>query len=135
MKITPEFKKSDLLWVAAIVWVAAGAMLIFRGVVAIEDNNLSIGVLAGVLFYFALFRRIVDKHTERILSLPGEVQKIYRFFNRRSYFLMFSMIALGMSVRFSGIVPIQYLTTFYVVMGIPLFVAGIHFIFKRLSIK
>lgn len=134
-------KKVNLLFVASLVWLTAGLILLMRGLTGIYTQpdsvflKLSISLPAGVIFYIFIFRKIVHKHTKRILTLEGESQRIYRFFNQRSYLLMFSMIALGISVRISGIIPMQYLTTFYIVMGIPLFLSGLQFIFIRFTIK
>jgi hypothetical protein len=47
------------------------------------------------------------------------------------------MISFGVTLRLSGIVPLNYLSLFYVAMGIPLFMSAIRFYyyaFKNLKI-
>jgi len=134
-------KKENLLLIAAFVWFTAGFILLLRGLMSYNApfvtlfGKLLIGIPAGSLFYFFMFRKIVKKHTQRILSMTGEYQKMYRFFNKRSYILMFSMTTLGITIRLLGIVPIQFLSVFYVIMGIPLIFSGSQFVVNRLSSK
>ena len=134
-------KKENLLLIAAFVWFTAGIILLLRGLMSYNApfvtlfGKMLIGILAGSLFYFFMFRKIVKTHTQRILSMTDEYQKMYRFFNKRSYILMGTMITLGISIRLLRIVPIQFLSVFYVIMGIPLIFSGSKFVINRLSNK
>jgi hypothetical protein len=134
-------KKENLLLIAAFVWFTAGFILLLRGLMSYNAPlvtlfcKLLIGIPVGSLFYLFMFRKIVKTHTQRILSMTGEYQKIYRFFNKRSYILMGTMITLGISIRLLRIVPIQFLSVFYVIMGIPLIFSGSQFVFNRLLRK
>ncbi len=141
MKIIPKINKKNLLIVAAGIWFFAGAMLMYRGLFSdkgkklFDGYKLLDGLIFGSVFYVGMFRKIVKKHTARILSMNDEKQAIYRFFDKRSYILMFSMISAGVLIRISGIVPFNYLSAFYVIMGVPLLLSGFSFIIKRISVK
>lgn len=133
-------KKENLLLVAAIIWIIAGIMLEIRGLKSDTEQSITlnvkllIGIPLGLLFYVVMFRKIVNNHINRILALSDEKLYFYRFFNKRSYIMMLSMISLGILLRLSGIVPLHYLTTFYIVMGIPLIISGVCFASKRFTI-
>jgi len=44
--------------------------------------------------------------------------------------MMTLMIGLGITMRKTGLVPFEYLTVFYVTMGIPLLVSSFKFLYK-----
>ena len=113
----------------------AGIMLIYRGAsVVVETPSSSflkflIGALGGFLFYFVLFRNISLKHILRIKNTPTESAAFYSFFNRKSYIMMISMISLGILLRKSGLIPMEYLAVFYICMGTPLFISSLRFFY------
>ena len=129
----PGIPKKYLLFVAAFIWTIAGGMLLFRGLSFLKFNTSKIiieesgSMLAGIIFYKFMFSRISFKHIHRILSMQIERPCFFSFFNWRSYFLMTIMITFGVTLRLSGIVPLNYLSLFYVAMGIPLFMSAIRF--------
>ena len=131
--LKPSVPKRYLLFVAAVVWTFAGGMLLFRGFSVLQFNSTGIlmeeavSIILGVVFYIFMFSRISLKHIIRILNNPLERPCIFSFFNWRSYILMSTMISLGVTLRLSGLVPIQYLSVFYVIMGTPLFLSSIRF--------
>ena len=134
--IKPGIPKRYLLFVAAIVWTFAGGMLLFRGFSTLGFNSgtliseESISIIAGIAFYIFMFSKISLKHINRILSLQEERPCFFSFFNWRSYFLMTIMISFGVTLRLTGLVPIQYLSFFYVAMGTPLFMSAFRFYFN-----
>lgn len=125
--------KRSLLFIAAAVWTFAGNMLIFRGLISINRiryiNWLDIFfcLLGGIFFYFILFSKISDKHIHRILNLENEHPHSFSFFNARSYLMMGIMILMGISIRLLNIIPIYYLSLFYVFMGTPLLISSFRF--------
>lgn len=129
----PHISKSSLLLLAALVWAFAGIMLLSRGVAGITDSGWVLwlklvgGFMAGVLFYCFMFIRISAKHIHRIKNLEKKRQPFYSFFNLRSYIMMASMITLGVTLRTTGIVPMVYMSVFYVVMGTPLLLSALRF--------
>ena len=129
----PGIPKQYLLFVAAFIWTIAGGMLLFRGLSFLKFNTSKIiieesgSILAGIIFYKFMFSKISFKHIHRILNIQIERPCFFSFFNWRSYFLMTIMITFGVTLRLSGIVPLNYLSLFYVSMGIPLFMSAIRF--------
>jgi hypothetical protein len=90
-------------------------------------------IICGMIFYFILFSRISLKHINRILNLNIEQPCLFSFFNWRSYFLMSIMISTGITLRLTGIVPITYLSYFYIAMGTPLFISSLRFYYSGLK--
>ena len=134
--------KRYLLFAAAIIWTFAGGMLLFRGMLLFVDSGgyfwprFIFSLLAGFVFYLVLFSGISRKHTARILELPYEKPCLFSFFNFRSYLLMGIMIAAGITLRKSAIIPRQYLSVFYITMGIPLFISAFRFYYAvRFRVK
>ena len=132
----PWIPKRYLLFVAAVVWTFAGGILLFRGFSTLGFNSgilileESLSIIAGIIFYIFMFSRISLKHINRILNLEIDRPCFFSFFNRRSYFLMTIMISFGVTLRVTGLVPIQYLSFFYVAMGTPLFMSAFRFYFR-----
>lgn len=132
-KLTPTIRKKYVLFVAAFVWTFAGVMLLFRGFYFLFQTHESvwaatiISLLVGVLFYFFVFSKVSLKHSMRIIHLTNERPCVFSFFSGRSYLLMFLMISLGVITRKSGIIPLLYLSEFYIVMGTPLLLSALRF--------
>lgn len=131
----PGIPKRYLLLVAALVWTFAGGMLLFRGFTVLKFNSASIGfeesgcIIAGFFFYKYMFSAISTKHIHRILNIQIEKPCFFSFFNWRSYGLMTIMISAGITLRLSGLVPLNYLSLFYIAMGTPLFISAIRFFY------
>jgi hypothetical protein len=131
--LKPSIPKRFLLFVAAAVWTFAGGMLLYRGFSMIGiDTPVKISeevgcIIGGVVFYVVMFSKISAKHVTRILNLPLDKPCLFSFFNWHSYFMMLIMISFGVTLRLTGIVPIQYLSLFYIAMGTPLFMSSIRF--------
>ena len=137
----PGIPKRYLLIVAAIIWTLAGGMLLFRGFLMLRLNsNVTIleesgCVIVGIVFYKLLFSGISLKHINRILNLQIEKPCFFSFFAWRSYILMAVMIGGGITLRWSGLVLVTYLSLFYVAMGTPLFISAIRFYYYFYSTK
>jgi len=129
----PGIPKKYLLLVAAGVWTFAGGMLLYRGFSFLKFNSPEIDleesgcIVAGILFYKFLFSVISFKHIHRILNLKMEMPCFFSFFNWRSYLMMTLMITGGIALRVSGIIPVNYLSLFYIAMGTPLFISAMRF--------
>lgn len=129
----PSVPKRYLLFVAAMVWTFAGGMLFFRGFLALKFNTLGVleeegaSIVLGIVFYVFMFSRISLKHIQRMKNNTNEYPCVFSFFNWRSYILMSIMISMGVTLRLTGIVPIQYLSLFYICMGTPLLLSSLRF--------
>jgi len=119
--------------VAAVVWTFAGGMLLYRGFSILKFNTVQIEfeetacLLAGIVFYRCMFSAISLKHINRILQLEIERPCFFSFFNWRSYIMMTLMMSTGITLRLTGIVPVTWLSLFYISMGTPLFISAIRF--------
>lgn len=131
--LNPPLPRRTLLLVAGLVWTIAGSMLLGRGlawVIPSHDHlllRLGIALVAGMSFFFLLFAQISRKHVDRILGLEAERPGLFSFFDRKAYIMMGSMIAGGILLRASGLVPPAILYTFYVTMGTPLLLSALRF--------
>jgi len=132
ISIKPGVPKRSLLMVAAFVWLFAGTMLLFRGIISVPQGSwhiweVAISVAGGLLFFWVLFLRISSKHILRIHSLTILHPCVFSFFNFRSYILMIIMITMGISVRKLHIVSPEAISYFYVSMAIPLLISAARF--------
>ncbi|HET7733197.1 MAG TPA: hypothetical protein VFK73_05095 [Paludibacter sp.] len=129
----PGIPKRYLIFVAALMWTFAGGMLFTRGFGMLLLFHrllwlkILISIIAGLIFYFLLFSKISYKHTQRIIRMNVEKPCIFSFFNLRSYIMMVLMIGMGITLRSTGIVPMEYLSVLYVTMGVPLTMSAFRF--------
>lgn len=139
--LIPRVPRNYLLLIAALVWTFAGVMLLARGYLFSENYpenfylRLTGSILAGLLFYFAVFQRISAKHIKRIYQLQADRPVVFTFFNLRSYILMFSMISGGILLRKSALISTEYLALLYLTMGTPLLLSSIRFYLSFFSSK
>lgn len=137
--LIPRTTKRILLFIAAIVWMFAGSMLLTRGIGMMGMDTeffwfrLLISLTGGALFYGVLFTRISKKHVNRIILLPVERPAVFSFFDMKGYIMMAGMISLGIFLRTSGIVALSYLSVLYVTMGVPLFVSSLRFYYSGMN--
>ena len=74
-----------------------------------------------------IFRRLVEKHTLRILSYPEERQMFLHFFDGKSFAIMAGMMSGGILLRRIPAIPTQFIAVFYSGLGAALLLAGILF--------
>ena len=131
--LKPKIFKRYLFFIAAFAWTFAGGMLLFKGISLfynIKDFfllKILISTIGGVLFYFVLFSKISLKHTRRIMELKNDYPCLFSFFGIKSYVLMAIMITSGILLRKSELLSLEYLSLFYIFMGIPLFLSCLRF--------
>jgi len=132
-KYKPGVPKRYLLFIAAFMWTFAGGMLLFRGFYFLSSlpetiwSYSFVSALSGLIFYILVFSHVSLKHSLRIINLPKERPCLFSFFSWSSYAMMFTMISLGVIVRISGIIPMEYLAEFYITMGTPLLLSAFRF--------
>lgn len=129
----PHTDRKGLLFIASVVWLLAGGILLTRGVVGVSGGQyILVDVVSafagGLVFYIFMFSRISNKHVKRISNMEPDKIPFYAFFNKRSYLMMFSMIGLGISLRLTGWIPLEYLSAFYITMGMPLLASSVKFL-------
>ncbi|MDP2336676.1 MAG: hypothetical protein Q8N05_09535 [Bacteroidota bacterium] len=134
--LTPRIPKIYLLLVAALVWMFAGGMLLFRGYsfMMAYPHFLTVKIagciIGGLLFFKLLFVRISGKHVLRIQNLPIDHPCLFSFFNWRSYLMMTVMIVSGITLRKTGVISPEYLSLIYITMGIPLLMSSFRFYYS-----
>lgn len=130
---------SVLLFLAGIVWAFAGTMLILKAVNGLMDYpqfitlKLLIALPSGITFYLIVFSKISLKNIKRIKSMPDKKGPFYSFLSFRSFIIMSFMISFGISIRKLNLIPFEYLSVFYITMGIPLFFSAIRFFYNGIS--
>ncbi|MEA4983387.1 MAG: hypothetical protein VB066_11815 [Paludibacter sp.] len=131
----PKLSQKGLFIFAAIVWLVAGIMLIKKGFqylpaeTSMQPIKITLAFVAGLLFYYFVFTRIMVKYTGHILSLPPQQKHpFYKVFRVRFYIMITFMISTGVITRKLGLVPIEYLALFYFTMGTPLLISAFGFL-------
>lgn len=123
-------KKRTLLFLAALVWLAAGVNIMRIGVIA-YSGHLTLLAAAGSVVVFVLFwrmfRGLVGKHTGRIHDFAEERQFFWRFFDARSFAIMAVMMTSGISIRALHLAPDTFIAVFYTGLGTALALAGLAF--------
>lgn len=136
--LTPRVSKRILMFTAAFVWAFAGALLLSKGISFINQQKdihflaVALALALGILFYVLLFSKISSKHIDRIYKLPVEKACFFSFFSFKSYLMMLLMISMGVGLRKLGIVPIKFMSLFYLVMGMPLCISALRFFYSAI---
>lgn len=125
-------RKPVLLLTAGALWLIAGVNILRIGVAAFAScpSFLLPAALALLIFigFSMMFMRIVQKHQRRILGYPEARKSIFFCFDRKGYLLMVFMIALGITLRASGLLPPFFFAFFYTGLGSALAFAALQFI-------
>jgi len=133
--------KRVLLFLAGIFWSFAGGRVLTLGyedlILNVESSwrYLLISVAIFSLFFILVFRKIVNKHTTRIMSSSLSEHCIFSFFDLRGYAIMIFMIAGGITLRYVHVINPIYLGTFYMGLGPAILSAGIMFLASALNFK
>lgn len=123
--------KKYLILTAGIVWAAAGFNIVRIGWLSTGYMSLAVAVAAAVtflMFYYMIFKKLIHKHTARILSATEEHMHILKFFDTKSYLIMMFMMTFGIALRASHLWPDLCIKSFYTGLGCALLAAGIGFI-------
>jgi ABC-type nickel/cobalt efflux system permease component RcnA len=129
----PAADKRVLIFMAGLMWCAAGIMLIRYAVswLALCKGNeqvfyYSAGFLAAMPIHHFGFLKIADKNLNRLLPLT-EKQNPFSFMAPKSYLIVIIMISMGIALRHSQI-PKRYLSLLYNGIGLALFLSGIRYL-------
>lgn len=122
--------KRGLLILSGLLWSIAGFNVLRKGLVALAEDHrwwvvlLAIAIGAGFLM---MFRGVVRKYTERILSLPGERYPFYRFMSVKGYLLIGFMMTLGITMGLIPGMPTAFFASFYTGLGTALSYGAVRF--------
>lgn len=99
-------------------------------------------ILLSALVFCAfgfMFFKMSMKHTRRIKGYTEEYKPVWQFFDIKGYIIMTVMMGGGIWLRYSGLVPDEFIAVFYTGLGSALSLAGvlfwIMFIKERTGIK
>ena len=123
--------KKYLLLTAGIVWAAAGFNIVRIGWLSTSYMSIATAaaaVITFLIFYHMIFKKLIHKHTERILANTEDRMHILRFFDAKSYIIMICMMSFGIALRASHLWPDVCIKSFYTGLGCALPAAGIGFI-------
>ncbi|WP_027623345.1 hypothetical protein [Clostridium lundense] len=135
-KIKPAVPKRILFFLAAFVWVFASYKILNLGLIDVIKNttdywiNIAIGLVIFYLFFKYVFYKMYLKHTKRIINSRSEFPCMFSFFDIKGYIIMFFMITAGITLRKADIIPHIYLATFYIGLGLAIFLAAISFVYS-----
>jgi len=150
MDILEKYKirasKRLLLFLAGILWSFAGGRILTLGYedLFLKGNSpwgyLLISVVIFYMFVIFVFRKMVKKHTTRIMSSSLSEHCIFSFFDLKGYIIMMFMIAGGITLRNAHVINPIYLGTFYLGLGSAILSAGIMFLasvfnFEKIKFK
>ena len=136
-----KVQRDNLLLIAGIVWMIAGINILIIGITAyIGSANMAwwaillmiLGTLVVLGLFHAMFGKMVKKHVTRIRVFEDKPHNPLLFFDLKSYLIMAFMIALGITLRVSDIVPNWFIAFFYTGLGSALVIAGLGFILHRI---
>jgi hypothetical protein len=137
-RLKPAVDKRVLLFLAGLMWIGVGAMLLFLSYTwlnAFQDPDSflfeGIGVAAAMLIHHFGFLKIVDKNLGRILPMEGK-RCVFSFLSWKSYLMIAPMIAMGVLLRHSAI-PKRYLSILYTGIGLALVLSSIRYLRVLLS--
>jgi len=128
----PAVTKNVLLFLAGIIWVCVGTMLLFLAfswLAKVANINIYLfggaGVVLALLAHHFGFLKIVNKNLERILPMD-EKKCLFSFMPWKSYLIIVVMMTMGAILRHS-MIPKQYLAILYTAIGLALILSSVRY--------
>jgi hypothetical protein len=131
-----KVRKIHLLAINGLMWTAIGTKISITGISHYFTTSveklwwmipLSVLVFAG---FYMMFTGIVRKYSERIHSLPGPKEPIYKTFSLKGYLIIAFMITLGITLKYVPGISEPFFAWFYLGLGPGLLSAGIRFLIR-----
>lgn len=122
-----------LYFIAAALWGVPGVIITVKGLkayLAMPAGKLgwllliTVGVLAS---FYAMFKRIVDRYSARIASLPQKTS-LWQTFPLKGWILIVCMSCLGIALKFIPGIPAAFTASFYSGLGPMLVFAACRFL-------
>ena len=137
-KIKPAVNKRVLLFLAGLMWLGAGIMLLFFSFSWLNAFHsqgafrfAGIGVIIALIVHHFGFLKIVDNNLGRILPMEG-TKCVFSFMTWKSYIIVFIMAVMGALLRQSPI-PKPYLSIIYIGIGLALLLSSVRYLRVLLS--
>lgn len=125
--------KKYLYLIAALIWGIPGITITLKGVNSYRDIQptqrgwlLAATVLVGIFFY-VIFRRVTKRYINHISSLPDRCSP-HRTFPMKGWLLILFMMCLGIILKSTPGIPIQFTASFYSGLGPMLILASFRFL-------
>lgn len=133
-----KINKRYLLFIAGILWMFSGIMIMKNGINEFSnvDNIFLYALLSfGVffLFYWFIFKNIVNKNNVRIKAMLENKQYFWKCFDFKQYCIIIFMSFFGVVLRKYELVPKTFIAFFYTGLGFALFSCGTRFIARFLK--
>lgn len=126
-------KKIHLFITAAIIWGIPGFTLTIKGISAyiVQPKSdlwwlLLITLLVLISFFF-MFRKIVNRYSDRIMNLT-EPNNLLQTFPPQGWILLLFMMGLGISLKYIPNIPLAFTACFYSGLGSMLILSAIKFL-------
>lgn len=125
--------RKHLYIVAAVIWGIPGTIISVKGISAYLTQSpdhlwwlllITASVLTG---FFFMFRSIVNRYCDRIVSLPDKV-RIWQTFPDRGWILLVFMMGLGITLKNIPGIPQAFTASFYTGLGPMLIVSSFRFL-------
>lgn len=132
--------KKVLLVANAVVWGAPGVKIVLTGIQSYRCLGhcpgkawLITGTFLVIAAFVLMFRKIVKKYSDRILSFPQRKKSILAFLPPRGWILVTFMMCLGICLKFIPGIPLQFFACFYSGIGPALIIAALLFLARLRS--
>jgi hypothetical protein len=131
-RMKPAVGKSMLPLLAAIVWIAAGSMMLALAYAWLQEEVLrpwlyaALGIVAGLAVHRYGFHKIANRNLDRIIPMKGR-PCLFSFMSWKSYLLVMFMVGLGAALRLSP-VPKNYLSVVYIAIGLALILSSARYL-------
>lgn len=135
-----KVRKIHLLAINGLLWTAIGTKIAITGLSNYLTTPpeklwwmipLSVLVFAG---FYVMFTGIVRKYSERIHSLPGPKESVFKTFSLKGYLIIAFMVSLGISLKYIPGIPKSFFAWFHLGLGLGLLSAGIRFLIRWLKV-
>lgn len=125
--------KNKLILLAGALWVFAGTKITAIAISTYSSlsdlSYVALSVIIFYLFYFKIFASMLNKNIIRIKNLKADETHIWSFFDQKSYTIMAFMMTLGIFLRKIESIPRLFFFTFYLGLGLALFMAGFRYFY------
>lgn len=132
-KIRPAVGKRVLLYLAALLWICVGVMLLSFAYTWLHHLELpaalvraGAGVAIALVVHHFGFLRVVDKNLARILPMEGK-RCLFSFMSWKSYLVVALMASMGVVLRHSPI-PKHLLSVVYLAIGLALVLSSMRYL-------
>jgi hypothetical protein len=132
-KFKPAVTKRVLLFLAGIMWLFVGCMMLtlaFLWLSKFTQNTILLhsifGIIIALIIHHFGFLRIVNKNLKRLLPIDDK-KCIFSFMPWKSYLIIIIMIVMGKTLRSYSIIPKNYLAILYISIGLALILSSIRY--------